>query len=178
MSRNERLRRVVILCLSFARNLAYYRVGRSAQHVRLQKESHPAFTFWRAVSGNFIDMCVLEWCKLFADKNGKHYWRKIVTDAESFRIQLLAYVGTDEAGFQTEIDTMLRYRDKFIAHLDSDPVMFIPSLEIARKAAWFYYAYLLSHEDTSLAALAPDLDHGYSMAEKEAGRVYLKAAVR
>jgi len=120
---------------------------------------------------------VLEWCKLFADKNGKHYWKKIVTDAESFRTKLLAHIGTDEAGFQKEIDTMLRYRDKFIAHLDSDPVMYIPSLDIAKKSVWFYYAYILNHEAASLASLAPDLDYGYSVAEEEAGKVYVKAAL-
>jgi hypothetical protein len=36
MSRQERLRRVLILCCSFARNLAYYWVGRSKEFLPLQ----------------------------------------------------------------------------------------------------------------------------------------------
>ena len=36
MSRRDRLRRVVILCRNFAVNLAYYRVGRKAEHLHLQ----------------------------------------------------------------------------------------------------------------------------------------------
>jgi len=174
MSRQDRLRRVLILCCSFARNLAYYRVGRSTDYLHLQKESNTTFTFWRAVNGNFIDMCVLEWCKLFADKKGKHYWKNIVSNPDEFRAGLLLHIGTKEAGFQKDIDIMLRYRDKFIAHLDSDPIMFIPALDAAKKAVWFYYAHVVDHEGANLAGLPPDLEAGYLQTEDEARIVYRK----
>jgi hypothetical protein len=64
MSRKDRVRGVVTLCRSFAWNLAYYRTGWSKKYKHLLDASD----FWRAVNGNFLDMCVLEWCKLFADK--------------------------------------------------------------------------------------------------------------
>jgi hypothetical protein len=61
MSRQNRLRRVLILCCSFARNLACYRIGRRSEYLHLMKpEQKPTFNFWRVVNGNFIDMCVLE----------------------------------------------------------------------------------------------------------------------
>jgi hypothetical protein len=117
------------------------------------------------VSGNFIDICVLEWCKLFADKKGKHHWGNIVRRPDDFRVGLLHHLGTDDAGFQKDIDTMLRYRDKFIAHLDSDPIMYIPALDAAKKAVWFYDPYVLDHERANPAGLPSDLDAGYLHAE-------------
>jgi hypothetical protein len=85
MPRRDRLRRVVIVCCLFARNLAYYLVGRTQEYLHYWTPSwNASANFWRATNANFIVICVLEWCKLFADKQGKHYWKKIVTDAESF----------------------------------------------------------------------------------------------
>jgi len=102
------------LCSSFARNLAYYRTGWSKKYKHLLDGSD----FWRAVNGNFLDMCVLEWCKLFADKKEKHHWRKVVSDPARFEAGLLRHLGLDEVAFQREIDTIRKYRDKFVAHLD------------------------------------------------------------
>jgi hypothetical protein len=89
---------------------------------------------------------VLEWCKLFADKQGKHYWKKIVTDAESFEAGLLQHLDLDTATFQSEVDAMRRYRDKFFAHLDSEYTMNIPRLDVAKQSVWFYHAYIVNHE--------------------------------
>jgi len=122
-------------------------------------------------------MCVLEWCKLFADREGKHYWQNIVANTGDFRKSLLHHLGTDAAGFKDNVDIMLRYRDKFIAHLDSDPIMYVPALDAAKKAVWFYYAYVLEHEasEMSLAGLPLDLDVGYEQTEEEARKVYQRA---
>ena len=130
MSRRDRLRRVVILCRNFALNLAYCRVGQKAEHRHLldyQKRGN----FWRTANGNFIDICALEWCKLFADPKGKHHWSKIVSGPADFKSQRLNHLGIDEARFQKEIEVMKQYRDKFLAHLDSDEVMNIPALDDA-----------------------------------------------
>jgi hypothetical protein len=114
MSRRDRLRRVLILCRNFAMNLAYYRVGRQMEHVGLQDFTrNRRANFWRAVSGNCIDICVLEWCKLFAEAKGKHYWRNIVSDPAGFKAQLLNHLGIEEAAFEKEISIMRQYRDKF-----------------------------------------------------------------
>lgn len=40
---------------------------------------------------------MLEWCKLFADKKGKHYWGNVVTDKVGFKAGLLKALGIDEA---------------------------------------------------------------------------------
>src|SRR5687768_16055834 len=112
MPRRDLLRRVVILCCSFGRILAYYRAwwGEEHQHFLSLANDHPIF--WRAVNNNFLDMCILDWCKLFAYKRGKHYWGEVVTDPSAFEVALLRHLGLETETFQNEIDNILYYRDK------------------------------------------------------------------
>ncbi len=43
---------------------------------------------------------------------------------------------------------MRTYRDKFIAHLDLEPTMFIPNnLKLAQKSVEYLYHYILAEED-------------------------------
>lgn len=177
MPRWKRLRRVLILCRNFAANLAYYRVGRRPEYLHLQKRPE---SFWRVISGNAIDMCVLEWCKLFADPKDKHHWSRIVTDPAKFNAELLCYLGIDEAAFDKEIEVMRRYRDKFLAHLDSDEVMNIPSLEIAKQSVWFYFDYLVRNEAQpgELGVSQETLDVWHAQCEKEALAVYGRETVK
>jgi hypothetical protein len=65
--------------------------------------------------------------KLLGDKNGKHYWGKVVTDPASFEAGLLRHLGMNETEFQKEIKIIRRHRDKFLAHLDDDRSMKIPT---------------------------------------------------
>ena len=110
------MRRVVLLCVHFSRNLAYYRAG----HGRLTSGSPP---FWRTIDGNFLDMAVLEWCKLLGDRTGKHSWAMVVTDRSGFEAGLLAHLRSSEGEFASYIDEIRGYRDKFLAHLDELAVM-------------------------------------------------------
>ena len=55
--------------------------------------------FWINAIGNFLDICVLEWCKLFGEKRGKHYWREIISDPDSFFQELLNETGLTETEF-------------------------------------------------------------------------------
>ena len=175
MPREDRLRRVAVLCTSFARNLVYYRTAWHEDHRHLldPKKTSTA-NFWRAINGNFIDVCVLEWCKLFADTNDKHHWTRIVARPDDFYAALLAHLAVDEAGFQEQITAMRRYRDKFLAHLDSDYVMNIPALDIPKKATWFYYAHLLNNEAAAgrMAGFPEDIDRAYHETEQEAAAIY------
>jgi len=141
MTRSERLRRVVIVSSHFARNLAYYRAGWSEGRL-----THAGNQFWTTVNGNCLDVCVLEWCKLLGDGNGPHHWRQIVGDPANFEAGLLRQLGMNADGFRKHIEEMRRYRDKFIAHLDSELVMNIPNLDIPKTAVWFYHQHVVSQE--------------------------------
>ena len=178
MSRRDQLRRVVILCCHFARNLAYYRVGQSAEYGHLLDPARTACAnFWRMANSDFLDLCILEWCKLFADVKGRHHWRAIVTDASGFHAELLTHLRLDDASFKAYIDTIRRYRDKFVAHLDSDPSMYVPKLDVAKQAVWFYHAHVVTHESKTgdLSGLAVELNPGYRISEDEARTVFRMA---
>jgi hypothetical protein len=176
MPRATLLRRVVILCQAVARNLAYYRVGwRDEFKSILDYKAHPeSANFFRVANSNFIDTLVLEWCKLFADKKGKYYWGNVVTDKAGFKAGLLKALEIDEAGFEQVIESMRHYRDKFLAHLDSEGTMNIPALDIPKKATWFYYACLVANEavDEEFLGLDADLDLLYRRMEMEAEAAY------
>lgn len=178
ISRRDRLRRVVILCRNFARNLAYYRAGQEVEHLPLLDPKHPNVNFWRVINANCIDICVLEWCKLLADRKGKHHWSKIVTDPTAFQARLVTHLGTGEEGFRKGIDMMKEYRDKFLAHLDSELTMNIPALDIAKKSVWFYHSHIVEHEvgPGDLFGLPMELDTGYAQCEAEARAVYAQNA--
>ena len=166
-SRRFRLRRVVLLCVHFSRNLAYYRAG----HGRLTQKSPQ---FWITLDGNFLDIAVLEWCKLIGDRKGKHYWAKTVTDPSRFEAELQSHLGIDGDELAGYVDEMCTYRDKFIAHLDDLRVMDIPHLDRARAAVNFYHDHVVKYEAAvgDLAGLPIDLVDYYRHCFEEAKATY------
>ena len=141
MTRRKLLRRAGILCCHFLRNLAFYKAGWNKGLLVTQNQ------FFVNANSNFLDICVLEWCKLFGDAKGKHYWKKVVTDQTAFFDGLLQSLKLTETEFESYIESMRAYRDKFVAHLDNEDVMQVPKLGPARKSVSFLYEYLLAHEE-------------------------------
>ena len=164
--RNDRLRRVVLLCAHFARNLAYYRAGRG----RLTRTSPQ---FWITIDSNFIEMAVIEWCKLFGDQKGKYFWANVVTDPSGFKHTMLAHLGVTVDELAAYIDEMRTYRDKFLAHLDDLNVMHIPFLDRAQAAIEFYHNHVVQHEAAAadLARLPTDLRYYYNHCFDEANAI-------
>lgn len=141
MNRRTRLRRTGILCMHFVRNAAYYRAWNAAPVARRREQ------FWRTLNGNSIDICMLEWCKLFGDLKAQHHWSKCVTDTNAFLAGLYAHTGLGEAEFEAYRLEVRAYRDKFVAHLDELNQMRIPQLQPALDSVRYLYQYLLEHED-------------------------------
>lgn len=102
--------------------------------------------FWVNTNSNFLDITVLEWCKLFGDERSKHYFAKVVSDPAQFRKELFAKLVVTETAFNDCIQQMRTYRDKFVAHLDELDTMQIPDLTIAKMSTVFLYEYLLTQE--------------------------------
>lgn len=140
MTHRQRLRRVGILCCHCLRNLAFYLSWHKAGKPFMDNQ------FWVNTNSNFLDIAVLEWCKLFGDERGKHYFAKVVSDPAQFRKELLAKLMVTETAFNDCIEQMRTYRDKFVAHLDELDKMQIPDLTIAKKSTIFLYEYLLTQE--------------------------------
>lgn len=85
MNGGTRHRYSALLCTQFVRNLAYYRAG-----WKERQAAFPQTEMWATINSNFLDIAVLEWCKLFADQGARHHWRKVVVDPGSFLPQMLS----------------------------------------------------------------------------------------
>lgn len=177
LTKRERLRRVVILCVDFTRNLAYYRGAQKHPVGWKEAPLRPDASFWRVMHNNCIDACVLDWCKLFGDKKGQHYWGQIVSNTTKFESELLVYTNIDGCAFENFHLEMRKYRDKFVAHLDSERELFIPKHDLAGASVEFYHGYVIANEaQTGDLFQLPDstekLRLGYEQCEDEAARVY------
>jgi hypothetical protein len=172
LTRRERLRRVVLLCCHFTRNLAYYRAG-----IGLLTKASPQF--WLTANTNFIDTAVMEWCKLLGDEKANHFWANVVSDASSFETDMLDHVGLTADEHAAYINEMRTYRDKFLAHLDDLPDMDIPTLDEAKATVEFYCRYIVSQEAAyDLAGLPVDLVDYYLDCFKEAAAIYERCSLR
>jgi len=143
LSRKDRTRRAAILCCHCLRNIAFYRAGWNGGRPRVDRE------FWRNTNSGCLDIAVLEWCKLFMDRPGKHHWRKVIDQEADFHAALLARLRLSDAEYLEYALSIKGYRDRFVAHLDEDPVMMIPRMRIARRAVAFLYEHLRSDSATS-----------------------------
>ena len=141
MHRHTRLRRIGILCLHCLRNAAYYRAWNAAPQIRRREQ------FWISLNGNFIDTCLLEWCKLFGDLRAMHHWSKVVSDPTDFLARLHESTKLDTAQFEAYRLEVRMYRDKFVAHLDNLNSAQIPRIQPAIDSARLLYNYLVAEED-------------------------------
>lgn len=140
MEHEQRVRRVLLLTSNCLRNAAYYRAG------WLDGRSKRTTPFWTAVTNNFIDVCVLEWCKLLADRKGPHFYGSVVADVGSFEPGLydcLRMTPDAFANYRTEVRS---YRDKFIAHLDLELTMRIPRLDVIVESVSYYHANIIASD--------------------------------
>jgi hypothetical protein len=73
LKRHERLRRVILLCGSSLRNLAYHSAGWDGKTPKFSGQVQ------QQINSNFIDVGVLEWCKLFGQpKHEPQHWEKLL----------------------------------------------------------------------------------------------------
>lgn len=133
MNRRTRFRRTGILYMHFQRNAAYYRAWNAARAVRRREQ------FWRTLNGNFIDICMVEWCKIFGNVRAQHRWSNCVSDADKFLNGLYKPIGLSEEEFTTYLIEVRTYRDKFVAHLDGLNAMKIPQLQPALDSVRYLY---------------------------------------
>jgi hypothetical protein len=178
LTRQEKLRRVVILCCHCSRNFAYYRSGWKP---RADGPGHKPFfagDFGTTVNGNFIDVAVLEWCKLFGDATHEsHHWTKIFDTAEkqkNFSQGLLAYVGCSKKEWKSLRNKALSYRNEFLAHLGEKRGGDLPFVSFVLRSAMYYHRYLMKHENDgqTYGTLPPDPEGYHAVCVAEGLRYY------
>jgi hypothetical protein len=133
MDRTTRLRRVGLLCCHFARNLAYYKSGWGNGDLKVKEQ------FWVSINSNFLDMAVLEWCKLFGDYKDKHHWKNITHTDSKFKERMFEELKIKQTDLDLIHGSIKSYRDKFVAHLDSELTMKIPKISEGLEMVCFYY---------------------------------------
>jgi hypothetical protein len=70
-----------------------------------------------------------------------------LSDPATFEQHLLKNLGISKTVLEDYIRGVRTYRDKFVAHLDSDPLAKYPMLDIAIESAKVLLEYLHSEED-------------------------------
>jgi len=176
LSEEERLRRVVLLCSGFTRNFAHHRAAMERVNVWRSAE------FWCTTCNNFLDQAVLEWCKLFVDRKwdkkakanifGEHHWKMIAPDPVAFESGMLSHLHMNGQEFATLVSAIKRYRDTFLAHLDTGRVMHIPGLEPAFGAVGFYHRYIVDEIGGRFRNLPADQLRYLDFCMSEARKVY------
>jgi hypothetical protein len=176
LTRRDQLRRVILLCCHFARNLAYHRAGLDNKGQVRRRGSD----FWVTVNGNFLDECAVEWSKLFgitaSDRKGVHYWGNAVSDRTRFEREMFQQI--DRAKFDAMFKAVRTYRNKFFAHLDQELKINLPTLEIAKESVWFYHQYIVKKEAQPEDLSAPpsdlptDVEDYYRFCGGEAKKIY------
>ncbi len=117
---------------------------------------------------------MLEWCKLLGDEKGKHFWRSVVTNADKFESGLMQRLGIGNDQWEAFCKEMRTYRDRFVAHLDSDLTMHIPKLELGKSSVSYYYTYLTQEENDGVTFrdLPTSIDTYYAKCENDSKNTY------
>ena len=151
LTRREKLRRTLLLCCHCSRNIAYYRVGWSIDPATRKRQLIFEDQFEITVNGNFIDIAVLEWCKLYGEsKREPHHWQRILETTEKqkhFGKQLHSYLGCTRKEWKDLRNKALTYRNEFVAHLGEKRQGDLPFLSYILTSAFYYHEYLIEHEN-------------------------------
>lgn len=135
-----KINRVKCICCHFTRNYAYFRAGEEAC------QNGRASDFWRVANGNFAEISIVEFCKLFGGKQEKHRWQKVISDKVRFRKAIEDSISITFSDFDSYVDEIREYRDKYLSHLDEVDLVPFPALDNAMKAVSVYYQQVLEVE--------------------------------
>lgn len=144
MQEQTRARRTALLCLYCVGNIAGYRAGWTQEE---PKSLRIGRDFWVRANGNFLDIAVLEWCKLFAERDGKHHWKRCLLP--SFRQDLLEGLATTPEQFKKSLKVIKAYRDKHVAHLDDVSASVYPGTEFMLCSVRLLYQALVTKAEQS-----------------------------
>ena len=144
MNSLDPIRGIAKLCHHCVRNLAYYRAG------WVNGKFVSDDDFWINANGNFLDIAVLEWCKLFVDRKGEqmgdHHWSQAFSkagpcspEALAFLSDMLQSADISDEEFDTCRNTIKTYRNKNVAHQDKVGASNFPELDIAVESTVFLY---------------------------------------
>ena len=166
----DKIRRAINLCTLFTRNMAYYKAGYDDSRYVAGDDS-----FSTTVSWNFIDVSIIEWCKLFGSYGDDHHWRNLVGDgADQFSNDMYERISMTESEFSEYHQSMKNYRDVFAAHWDDEGKGKRPYLDKAYEWIIFLHEYIFTNFENpaELQDKVKDLRSYYEICFKEAQKCY------
>lgn len=166
----DKIRRVINLCVLFTRNMAYYRASYDGTSYIAGGND-----FSVTCSGNFIDVSIIEWCKLFGSYGDNHHWRNLVGEsAPQFSNDMFKHIAMSEAEFRDYHKIMKNYRDVFAAHWDDNGKGKRPHLDKAFECVEFLHEYIFEHFSKAgqIQDKVRDLRSYYDVCYMEAKKYY------
>jgi len=120
--------------------------------------------YWILIYNNFLDIAVMEWCKIFGSYKEPTHWKTVVDDHDIFRQNLLKALNIDDAAWKSYWMSMKDYRDIQVAHHQYNPnVTHYPNLNIALESSFYYYNWLISKlRSLGIHSFPDDLKDYYS----------------
>ena len=131
-SKKLRVRRTFQLATTCICNIAAYKANWKKDQ---NNESHLVIhrDFWRRANGNFLDIAVLEWCKVFSERTGEHHWSRIFKTKQDWMASLFYHMNMTQKNFNNELVKVVKYRNKYVAHLEPIPMKY-PSMDFLYKS--------------------------------------------
>lgn len=120
-----------------ARNIAYYKsLYKYKDNFRQD--------YWILIFNNFLDIAVLEWCKVFGSRAEKTHWSHHIQNEDKFRQEILNHLNLSRKEWGKYWESMKSYRDSVVAHHESNPNFTnYPNLDYALVSCYFYYEIII-----------------------------------
>jgi len=91
------------------------------------------------INNNFIESVILKWSYIYGNiKNSLHY-RKSLNEPKSFKKNLLKTINFAEEEWRNHWGRMKTFRDKQVPHIDPEPEVDVPDLDIAFRSVTYFY---------------------------------------
>jgi len=122
-------------------------IARSIQikYVLAELDPDPKLNFWRLIHGSFLDLPVLDWCKIFGSNAEPTHWKDVVSDISKFRNEMFSHLNITKDEWNEYWFQMKNYRDELVAHYEPNyNSETYPDLELAFKSSCFYHDYLVN----------------------------------
>jgi hypothetical protein len=120
-----------------------------------KEQNNLNFDFYSLIQGGFLDLSVLEWCKVFtySPKGNEYtYWKKLIEPEhhDDFEKELIKLLEINEEIWSKYIEDMKLYRNSMVSHHKENYKDYknkprsshYPNLEIALKSSCYYHALL------------------------------------
>jgi hypothetical protein len=140
----------------FVQHLICYRAFTNAYRGRHQNP------FWQVTIEAHLFAATNNWCKVFgSDRCNPMHWKQLSLNererlAQSFREGLFQEIGLDAKHWRRYWKSMIKFRNKFVAHRELHFLDPVPHFDTALNVAYYYDKWVRE-------IISPDILHGPSL---------------